>query len=128
MSQADRAPVTLDQDSVGRLSRIDAMQVQAMALAQARRRQTERAAIDAALRRIDDAAAKGELQGLKGEGRPPNTPRPSCSMGEVLPCISVLARTTSPPKAWPIDWWPRQTPRMGMVSAAVSISDRQMPA
>src|SRR3546814_5660921 len=39
---------------LGRLSRIDAMQVQAMALAQARRRQTERAAIDAALRRIDE--------------------------------------------------------------------------
>lgn len=54
MSEADRAPVTLDQDSVGRLSRIDAMQVQAMALAQARRRQSERAAIDAALRRIDE--------------------------------------------------------------------------
>lgn len=54
MSEADRAPVVLEQDSVGRLSRIDAMQVQAMALAQARRRQTERAAIDAALRRIDD--------------------------------------------------------------------------
>src|SRR3546814_6848940 len=36
---ADRAPVALDQESVGRLSRIDAMQVQAMALAQQRRRQ-----------------------------------------------------------------------------------------
>ena len=33
LSEADRAPVTLDQESVGRLSRIDAMQVQAMALA-----------------------------------------------------------------------------------------------
>lgn len=54
MSDTDRAPVTLDQDSVGRLSRIDAMQVQAMALAQARRRQTERAAIDAALQRMDE--------------------------------------------------------------------------
>ncbi len=54
LSETDRAPVKLDQDSVGRLSRIDAMQVQAMALAQQRRRQTERAAIDAALRRIDD--------------------------------------------------------------------------
>jgi DnaK suppressor protein len=53
MSEGDRAPVTLDQDSVGRLSRIDAMQVQAMALAQARRRVSERAAIDAALARID---------------------------------------------------------------------------
>lgn len=54
MSADDRAPVTLDQESVGRLSRIDAMQVQAMALAQARRRLNERAAIDAALRRIDE--------------------------------------------------------------------------
>ncbi|PIW54077.1 MAG: molecular chaperone DnaK [Sphingomonadales bacterium CG12_big_fil_rev_8_21_14_0_65_65_10] len=53
MSEGDREPVTLDQDSVGRLSRIDAMQVQAMALAQARRRASERAAIDAALKRID---------------------------------------------------------------------------
>lgn len=54
MSAGDRAPVTLEQDSVGRLSRIDAMQVQAMAVAQARRRQSKRAAIDAALVRIDE--------------------------------------------------------------------------
>jgi len=53
MSEADRAPVTLEPDSVGRLSRIDAMQLQAMAVAQQRRRQAERAAIDAALGRID---------------------------------------------------------------------------
>lgn len=54
MAEADRATVTLDQESVGRLSRIDAMQVQAMALAQARRRQAKRAAIDSALARIDE--------------------------------------------------------------------------
>ena len=54
MSETDRSPVALEQDSVGRLSRIDAMQVQAMALAQGRRRQAERSDIDAALRRIDD--------------------------------------------------------------------------
>lgn len=53
MSQSDRAPVELDQESVGRLSRIDAMQVQAMALAQERRRKTERGAIEAALQRIE---------------------------------------------------------------------------
>lgn len=53
-SATDRAPVALDQDSVGRLSRIDAMQAQAMALAQQRRRQTERAAVAAALRRIEE--------------------------------------------------------------------------
>ena len=53
LSEGDRAPVMLDQDSVGRLSRIDAMQVQAMALAQAKRRASERLAIDAALKRIE---------------------------------------------------------------------------
>jgi len=53
ISEDDRAPVTLDQESVGRLSRIDAMQVQAMALAQERRRNAERLAIAAALQRIE---------------------------------------------------------------------------
>ena len=53
LAEADRAPVALDQDSVGRLSRIDAMQVQAMALAQARRRHSKRLAIEAALQRVD---------------------------------------------------------------------------
>lgn len=53
LSAEGRAPVTLDQDSVGRLSRIDAMQLQEMALAQARRRKSERGAIDTALQRID---------------------------------------------------------------------------
>ena len=56
LSETDRAPVTLDQESVGRLSRIDAMQVQAMALATQRRRQQERERIDAAIRRIDEGA------------------------------------------------------------------------
>src|SRR3546814_11969818 len=50
---SDRDPVVLDQESVGRLSRIDAMQVQAMALAQERRRKAERAGIAAALLRIE---------------------------------------------------------------------------
>jgi DnaK suppressor protein len=50
---ADRAPVELDQTSVGRLSRIDAMQVQAMALATEQRRKSELARVNAALERID---------------------------------------------------------------------------
>lgn len=54
ISAADREPVKLDQDSVGRLSRIDAMQVQAMALAAERRRQAERARIEAALKRLEE--------------------------------------------------------------------------
>ena len=49
----DRAPVELDQQSVGRLSRMDALQVQAMALEASRRRATELRRIEAALARID---------------------------------------------------------------------------
>ena len=54
ISAEDRAPVTLQQDSVGRLSRMDAMQQQAMAQAQERRRKQERSRIAAALTRIDE--------------------------------------------------------------------------
>ena len=53
-STAERAPVELDQQSVGRLSRMDAMQVQAMASAQSRRRATELRRIRAALKRFDE--------------------------------------------------------------------------
>jgi len=49
-----RDPVTLQQDSVGRLSRMDAMQQQAMAQATERRRAQERLRIKAALARIDE--------------------------------------------------------------------------
>ncbi|MEM1283790.1 MAG: TraR/DksA C4-type zinc finger protein [Pseudomonadota bacterium] len=53
-TQQDRNPVTLDQQSVGRLSRMDAMAQQNMAEAQERARQAEIVRIDAALRRLDD--------------------------------------------------------------------------
>ena len=53
-SAEDRAAVTLDQQSVGRLSRMDAMQRQAMAEAQERQRVIELQRIDVALRRIRD--------------------------------------------------------------------------
>jgi DnaK suppressor protein len=46
-------PVELDQASVGRLSRMDAMQGQQMALETARRRQQELAAVEVALSRIE---------------------------------------------------------------------------
>lgn len=49
-----RATVSLQQDSVGRLSRMDAMQQQAMAQAQERRRKSERSRIAAALTRIEE--------------------------------------------------------------------------
>ena len=54
ISSEARAPVTLKQDSVGRLSRMDAMQQQAMAQAQERRRAAERMRIAAALERIEE--------------------------------------------------------------------------
>ena len=50
----DRATVTLDQQSVGRLSRMDAMQRQAMAQATMRRRGARAARIKAALQRIKE--------------------------------------------------------------------------
>ncbi len=48
-----RDTVELQQDSVGRLSRMDALQQQAMAQATERRRQAERLRIIAALERIE---------------------------------------------------------------------------
>jgi DnaK suppressor protein len=47
-----RKPVALDQQSVGRLSRMDAMQLQAMAQETERRRAGELQRIEATLRRI----------------------------------------------------------------------------
>ncbi len=52
-TKSARAPVELDQQAVGRLSRMDALQNQAMAEAQSRRRQAERQRILAALERLD---------------------------------------------------------------------------
>ncbi|ATW03993.1 TraR/DksA family transcriptional regulator [Sphingorhabdus sp. YGSMI21] len=49
-----RGPVELDQQSVGRLSRMDAMQQQQMAQAEARRRTSDLARIEIALNRVDD--------------------------------------------------------------------------
>ena len=49
-----RAPVTLDQQSVGRLSRMDALQNQAMAKAQQANRDIETRRLSVALTRIKD--------------------------------------------------------------------------
>lgn len=46
--------VTLDQQSVGRLSRMDALQSQAMAKATQQRRDCERQGLQGALRRMDE--------------------------------------------------------------------------
>lgn len=52
-SKEARAPVELDQQSVGRLSRMDALQKQNMELATEQRRQMRIKAIEAALSRIE---------------------------------------------------------------------------
>lgn len=54
LGSEDQRTVTLDQQSVGRLSRMDAMQRQAMAQALARRRAGRRQRVLAALKRIED--------------------------------------------------------------------------
>jgi DnaK suppressor protein len=52
-SRDEAKPVALDQAAVGRLSRMDAMQVQQMALAERQRRDLMRRRIAAALARLD---------------------------------------------------------------------------
>lgn len=56
MSADSRGAVELDQTSVGRVSRIDAIQQQQMALASGRQRAEELVRIEAALLRINDGA------------------------------------------------------------------------
>lgn len=53
-SRESARTVNLDQTSVGRLSRMDAMQSQAMAQESKRRQQLQLTRIDAALRRIEE--------------------------------------------------------------------------
>lgn len=76
----DRKAVTLDQQSVGRLSRMDAMQVQAMALATEERRKLALQQIEAALKRMDEdefgyCVACGEPIPLKRLEVDPTVPR-----------------------------------------------------
>ena len=53
-SSADRAAVELDPTKVGRLSRMNALQMQAMSAAPEGRRQQDIKKIDAALKRLDE--------------------------------------------------------------------------
>ncbi len=74
-----RRPVELDQARVGRLSRMDAIQSQAMSVETDRRRQIEVRRIDAALIRLDDGeygfcAGCGEAIALKRLEFDPTTP------------------------------------------------------
>lgn len=64
LGNADEAtrPVTLDQQSVGRVSRIDAIQQQQMALANRQQASALQQRIELALRRIDDGSYGDCLQ------------------------------------------------------------------
>ncbi len=78
-TEADRAPVELDQTSIGRLSRMNDMQMQAMSMAGQQRRALERRRIEAALARIEagdygDCARCGEEIPLKRLELDPATP------------------------------------------------------
>jgi len=55
VTEEARQPVELDQTSVGRLSRMDALQTQAMQLETERRRSIEILRIDAAMQRIRES-------------------------------------------------------------------------
>jgi len=72
----DRQAVALDQASVGRLSRMDALQIQAMHVETERRREVELNRIEAALKRMDDGdygycvACDDEIQAKRLEMNP----------------------------------------------------------
>lgn len=55
VTAGERATVVLDQTTVGRLSRMDALQNQAMQLETERRREIELTRVDGALKRIEDS-------------------------------------------------------------------------
>jgi len=82
-----RKPVKLDQTTVGRLSRMDALQEQAMQVETERRRHQERQRIEAALERIDEGeygycAACGDEIELKRLEHDPTVPTcVSCAKG-----------------------------------------------
>ena len=65
-TSAERDPVSLDQQSVGRLARMDAMQIQAMAQASERRRQARIAGLRKALERL----VEGEYGHCEACGEP----------------------------------------------------------
>ena len=85
-SEADRdsrRPVALDQPGVGRLSRMDALQMQAMAVEAERRRQARLRRIDAALERMEE----GEFGYCVGCGEP--IPRQRLEFDPTSPrCVS----------------------------------------
>lgn len=83
----ERRPVDLDQARLGRLSRMDAMQDQAMALEVERRREVELARLDAALERL----AAGEYGDCMTCGEPIEPRRLALDPAAPL-CLSCARR------------------------------------
>ena len=86
--EASAAVVELDQSRVGRLSRMDAMQAQAMAQASVQRREAQLRMIGAALRRIDE----GEYGYCQGCGEPID-PRRLAIDPTALLCVACASRS-----------------------------------
>ena len=82
------AVVELDQAKVGRLSRMDALQAQAMAQASVQRREAMLRQIDAALKRIDD----GEYGYCRDCGEPIDPRRLDVDPTALL-CIACASRS-----------------------------------
>ncbi|MGK7871300.1 TraR/DksA family transcriptional regulator [Falsiroseomonas sp. E2-1-a20] len=89
-SMESRGPVELDQTSVGRLSRMDAIQQQAMALATERRRSGSLQRIEAALARIE----AGEF-GWCGQCGEPIAPGRLALDPATLNCVACASRAIS---------------------------------
>jgi len=85
-----RAPVQLDQASVGRLSRMDAIQQQAMAIATEARRNEALRRIDQALARLD-AGTYGECA-ICGEGIAPKRLTLDPAVATCLECAAGSRR------------------------------------
>lgn len=83
-SKSARSVVELDQQAVGRLSRMDAIQQQSMALATERNRQSEERKIRAALKRMEE----GEYGYCTecGEEIPPDRLKADPTMPRCLSC------------------------------------------
>jgi len=82
------AIVELDQSKVGRLSRMDAMQAQAMAKASGQRREAMLRNIEAALKRIDDG-----VYGLCRECEEPINPKRLEFDPTALCCIDCASKS-----------------------------------
>lgn len=87
-AEGSAAIVELDQSKVGRLSRMDAMQAQAMAKASGQRREATLRRIGAALKRLDD----GDY-GLCTECDEPINPKRLDVDPTLLLCIDCASRT-----------------------------------